>query len=207
MSSTIDTTVNNLIINKLTKVQYENIQNPSDTELYLVPDEIDTSPTSGSDNYVTSGGVYTALQNKTDKVIPSSSGNIATLDLSGNIVDSGMTSSSIVSVTSVGSANGVCPLDGNSLVDSQYLPSYVDDIIEAYARTEQIALSSTWLATGSSSGQVIVPASGVIYILMEDTTDYSANTQFRWGGTTYVKINDGGVSPITNAEIDTITNN
>ena len=35
----------------------------------------DTSPTSGSDNYVTSGGVYTALQNKTDKVaIISSSG-------------------------------------------------------------------------------------------------------------------------------------
>lgn len=59
-----DTTVNNLVINKLTKAQYDAIQNPSDTELYLVPDVIDTTPTSGSDNMVTSGGVYDALSNK-----------------------------------------------------------------------------------------------------------------------------------------------
>lgn len=56
-----DTTVNNLVINKLTKAQYDAIQNPSDTEIYLVPDVIDTAPTSGSDNLVTSGGVYTAI--------------------------------------------------------------------------------------------------------------------------------------------------
>lgn len=61
-----DTTINNLVINKLTKAQYDAIQNPSDTELYLVPDVIDTAPTSGSDNMVTSGGVYTALSNKAD---------------------------------------------------------------------------------------------------------------------------------------------
>jgi hypothetical protein len=39
---------------------------------------------------------------------------------------------------------------------------------------------------------------------MTDSGDYSANTQFRWGGSAYVKLNDGGVSSITNAEIDTI---
>lgn len=59
-----DTTVNNLVINKLTKAQYDAIQSPSDTEIYLVPDVIDTAPTSGSDNMVTSGGVYTALSSK-----------------------------------------------------------------------------------------------------------------------------------------------
>lgn len=64
---TTDTTVNNLIINKLTKAQYDNIQSPSDTELYLVPDEIDSVPTSGSENPVTSDGIYTALQGKLDK--------------------------------------------------------------------------------------------------------------------------------------------
>lgn len=37
-----DTTVNNLVINKLTKAQYEAIASPSETELYLVPDEGDT---------------------------------------------------------------------------------------------------------------------------------------------------------------------
>ena len=63
----IDTTVNNLIINKLTQAQYDEIQSPSETELYLVPDIIDNAPTSGSNNPVKSGGVYTALQDKADK--------------------------------------------------------------------------------------------------------------------------------------------
>ena len=36
--TTTDTTVNNLIINKLTQAQYESIASPSSTELYLTPD-------------------------------------------------------------------------------------------------------------------------------------------------------------------------
>lgn len=112
-----------------------------------------------------------------------------------------------VDTSSVGAANGVCPLNSSTKIDSTYLPSYVDDVIEAYARTGQTALSSTWLATGSASGTVITPETGKIYILMADTTDYDANTQFRWGGSAYVKLNDGGVSAITNAEIDVITAN
>ena len=115
--------------------------------------------------------------------------------------------SSKVNTSSIGAANGVCPLDANTKIDSQYLPSYVDDVIEAYARTGQTALSSTWLATGSASGTAITPEAGKIYVLMADSGDYTANSQFRWGGTTYVKLNDGGVSAITNSEIDTITAN
>jgi hypothetical protein len=57
-----------LVINKLTKAQYDAIQNPSETELYLVEESIDTTPTSGSDNLVTSGGVYSALQDKENKI-------------------------------------------------------------------------------------------------------------------------------------------
>ena len=37
--TTADTNVQNLIINKLTKQQYEGITNPSPTELYFVTDE------------------------------------------------------------------------------------------------------------------------------------------------------------------------
>lgn len=103
-----------------------------------------------------------------------------------------------------GAASGVCPLNASSKIDSQYLPSFVDDIVEAYARSGQTALSSTWLATGSASGTVITPETGKIYVLMEDSGDYAANSQFRWSGSAYVKLNDGGVSAITNAEIDTI---
>lgn len=63
-----DTAVNSLIINKLTKAQYDAIQSKSDTELYLVPDEVDSTPTSGSENPVTSGGVYNALSGKQDTI-------------------------------------------------------------------------------------------------------------------------------------------
>lgn len=111
---------------------------------------------------------------------------------------------SAIPTTAKGAANGVCPLNANSIIDSQYLPSFVDDVVEAYPRTGQTELSSTWLATGSASGTVITPQTGVIYLLMSDTTNYSANTQFRWSGSSYVKLNDGGVSSITNEEINTI---
>lgn len=59
-----DTNVNSLVINKLTKAQYDDISSPSETELYLVEESIDTTPTSGSNNPVSSGGVYNALQGK-----------------------------------------------------------------------------------------------------------------------------------------------
>lgn len=110
----------------------------------------------------------------------------------------------IIQASKIGAANGVAPLNASSKIDSTYLPSYVDDVIEAYARSGQTALSKNWLATGSASGTAITPEAGKIYVLMADSGDYTANSQFRWGGSTYVKMNDGGMSPITNAEIDTI---
>lgn len=120
------------------------------------------------------------------------------------VTNSGGDTTDFVISSKVGAANGICPLNASSKIDAQYLPSYVDDIIEAYARSGQTALSSTWLATGSASGTVITPETGKIYVLMADSGDYSANSQFRWSGTAYVKLNDGGVSAITNSEIDTI---
>lgn len=92
----------------------------------------------------------------------------------------------------------------NGIIDSSSLPSFVDDVIEAYARPNQTELGSSWLATGSASGTVITPETGKIYVLMNDSTSYDTNSQFRWGGSTYVKLADGGITAITNAEIDTI---
>lgn len=106
-----------------------------------------------------------------------------------------------------GVANGVATLDTNGLIPSTQLPSYVDDVVEVYARSGQTALSQNWFATESASGTVVTPTAGKIYVLMADSGDYSANSQFRWGSSTYVKLNDGGVSAITNAEIDSITSN
>ena len=110
---------------------------------------------------------------------------------------------SAIPASEKGAASGVCPLDANSKVASQYLPSYVDDVIEAYPVSGATALSAGWLSA-TSGGSALTPETGKIYVLMADSGDYSANTQFRWGGSAYVKLNDGGVSSITNAEIDTI---
>ena len=109
--------------------------------------------------------------------------------------------------STVGAASGVCPLNASSKVPSNYLPSYVDDVIEVYARTGQTALSATWLSDIDASGDSITPESGKIYVLMADSGDYTANSQFRWGGSAYVKLADGGVSAITTAEIDAIVAN
>ena len=121
-------------------------------------------------------------------------------------------SSKVLNTAQLGAANGVCPLDNNSLIDSQYLPSYVDDVIEGYPYGTE--LSRDWLFTEpvdpmepQSSDIHIEPETGKIYVLMADSTSYSAGAQFRWGGTAYVKLNDGGISAITNAEIDVITAN
>lgn len=150
-----------------------------------------------------------------DKITISATDTVttATTSGSGNAVTSITASNGALTVTkgstfiessAKGAANGVCPLNANSVIDSQYLPSFVDDVIEAYPRSGQTELSSTWLATGSTSGTVITPQTGVIYVLMADSTSYGTNSQFRWSGTAYVKLNDGGVSSITNSEIDTI---
>ena len=108
-----------------------------------------------------------------------------------------------VDASSVGAASGVCPLGADSKVDSQYLPSYIDDVIEAYPRSGATELSAGWLSL-TQGGSALTPESGKIYVLMAASTSYDTNSQFRWGGTAYVKLSDGGVSSITNGEIDVI---
>lgn len=115
-----------------------------------------------------------------------------------------------VATTDKGVANGVATLDSSGKVPSSQLPSYVDDVIEVYGLSGTTALTSGWLST-SSNGSAIIPETGKIYILMADfpstNPTYTANSQFRWSGSTYVPMYDSGVSSITNAEIDTITAN
>lgn len=100
-----------------------------------------------------------------------------------------------------GAASGVCPLNASSKIDSSYLPSYVDDVIECYVVSGATALSAGWLSE-TDGGSALTPESGKIYVILS-TGDYYLN-QYRWGGSAYVKLNDGGVSSITNAEIDGI---
>lgn len=115
-----------------------------------------------------------------------------------------VTNDAQVKRSEMGTAGGVATLDSGGKIPSSQLPSYVDDVIEVYARSGQTELSQTWFATDAAGTNVVTPETGKIYILMADSGDYSAESQFRWGGSAYVKMADGGVSPITNAEIDAI---
>lgn len=109
-----------------------------------------------------------------------------------------------VATTAVGAASGVCPLNASSKIDSTYLPGYVDDVVEAYPRSGQAELSQSWLST-TSGGSALTPETGKIYVLLAASTNYAVNSEFRWGGSTYVQLNDGGLTPMTTAEIETAT--
>ena len=79
----------------------------------------------------------------------------------------------------------------------------MDDVIEGYPVSGATPLSAGWLSK-TSGGSALTPEQDKIYILMADSGSYSANSTFRWSGSTYVLLSDGNISAITNAEIDII---
>jgi hypothetical protein len=91
-------------------------------------------------------------------------------------------------VTKVGAANGVAPLGSDGLISSTYLPSYVDDVIEVDTKAELPA-------TG---------AKGKIYLVDADESDGGKTNQYRWSGSTYLKITSSPGS--TDAVAEGVTN-
>lgn len=81
-----------------------------------------------------------------------------------------------------GIANGYVPLNASTKVDSSYLPSYVDDVIEV---ANYAALPNPGEA-------------GKIYITLD------TNLLFRWGGTVYVQV--GGQDPVWGGIVGTLSN-
>jgi hypothetical protein len=92
-------------------------------------------------------------------------------------------------VATKGKANGFASLDGNGLVPSSQLPSYVDDVIEAYATydiSETGKLSNIKLYSDPDHANPITGESGKIYLnITQDGPSY----QFRWSGTKFVDSN------------------
>ena len=159
------------------------------------------------------------ISGKADKDDDAVQGNIAVFDASGNPVDSGSAPADFIPASEKGSASGVATLDASGRVPSEQLPSYVDDVVELigfsgtapstcakgdqyYNTTSKKIFTATATDTWGSTGED--PEAGKIYVLLVDSGSYSANDQFRWGGSEMVKMADGGVTAITNAEIDAI---
>lgn len=92
-------------------------------------------------------------------------------------------------VATKGKANGFASLDGNGLVPSNQLPSYVDDVIEVYATydiSETGKLSNIKLYSDPDHANPITGESGKIYLnITQDEPSY----QFRWSGTQFVDSN------------------
>lgn len=104
---------------------------------------------------------------------------------------------SIPSITKndIGVANGVAALNSDGKVPSEQLPSYVDDVVEGYYNVnDSLFYNEPEFAT------VITGEKGKIYLDVSSSPAVS----YRFGGTTFVPIASNDISPITNAEIDSI---
>ena len=106
-----------------------------------------------------------------------------------------------VNKSDLGQANGVATLDETGLIPSTQLPSYVDDVVEGYAKT---STSDSGVVTvdgfykENTYTTAIAGETGKIYV------DLATNISYRYGGTTFVQITSSDMTAITNAEIDTI---
>lgn len=90
-----------------------------------------------------------------------------------------------MAVSLKGAANGVAELDGSGKVPAAQLPSYVDDVVDAYVVSEATALSAGWLSL-TDGGAALTPESGKIYIVIS-AGSYNLR-EFRWSGTAYAEV-------------------
>ena len=84
----------------------------------------------------------------------------------------------------------------------------ISNIVQAYPRASATELSADWLSE-TLNGNALVPEGETIYILLVGTNDdkYLVNTQFRWNGSSYVKITSSqavDIQNISNFQIDEI---
>ena len=123
-------------------------------------------------------------------------------------------SATYVLQTAVGAASGVASLDSNGKVPTAQLPSFVDDVIDAYIVSGATEFSSGWLSK-TNGGSALTPETDKIYVIVESGSAYE-NKTYRWSGSTYVEISaspaqatesTAGIAAIaTQAEVTTGTN-
>lgn len=103
------------------------------------------------------------------------------------------------------SSGGVVLLDDDTLIPSQFLPSYVDDVIDLLGGIVESTPTSgmtagykyyvtstkkIFTASSATSGITSDPISDVIYVVPDDI---NGAIMYRWSGTTLVEIVNGGI--------------
>lgn len=79
-----------------------------------------------------------------------------------------------------GSANGVAELDANGKIPSSQLPSFVDDVVEAYYKSDEDRFYEE-----ETFETLITPVSGKSWV------DIPSNKSYRWTGTVYTRVDEG----------------
>lgn len=114
-----------------------------------------------------------------------------------------------------GAASGICPLNSSSKVDSKYLPSYVDDVMEfngninftnangvvGLGRYKNKTYVTTSTTVASYANKIIKFGANtkvgdwIVEDLVADKiyVDVTNNKTYRWSGTNLIEIGSGGV--------------
>jgi hypothetical protein len=170
-----------------------------DTALYQ---DIDTAPTASSSAFVTSGGVKSAddaVQANIDTEITARTNADNTLQANINAEETARINADNTLQTNIGNET-TARINADSaintalaskadlvggLVPASQLPSYVDDVIDAYIVGTY--LSAGWLSK-TVGGAALTPETGKIYIVL--TAGSYQNKEYRWSGSTYAVISD-----------------
>lgn len=100
---------------------------------------------------------------------------IDTLTVETSITGTGIEAAADARITAQkGAANGLCELDASSLIPSNRLPSFVDDVLE-------FANLAAFPVTG---------ATGKIYVALD------TNKTYRWSGSVYIEISPSAVNSV-----------
>lgn len=143
--------------------------------------------TESSTDLITSGGVYEAIKDNitlSSISVASEAANYITYDNSTGVIG-----------VNVNTANGLCGLDSNGLVNAAQLPSYVDDVINLIAVTDTAPSEASdndlyynttdhkiYTYANNAWGSAADPETGKIYVSTENEMSY------RWSGTALVQI-------------------
>lgn len=161
----------------------------------------DASPVENSTKALQSGGAFTALGKKVDKLSTEHSADqtvtsVVTYNKAGLVT--GGTTISLGGKSVDGGVTGVATLDANGLVPSAQLPSYVDDVIEGYYYNGKFyeEAAHTTEITGET---------GKIYVDIDETkTGALKNATYRWSGTAFIIISNA-IDYATDSDIETAT--
>lgn len=196
----LDTTTNKVYKWNNTTLNYE-LLNDVDLSDYITSDQISNTyqtKLNTQSAYIAKGNSTKVPQittNNLGQVTSISEVNIAIPTISNDIIadsSSNTTTTSPKSVVDYIDSLDLVSLENNT-IPSQYLPSYVDDVIEAYYNSTDNKFYATYIPEDDSDPDGIIveswddeiePESGKIYV------DLLTNKTYRWGGSTYVEISE-----------------